>query len=454
MSRPSLHDVPDLIDWHEGMLLTPRHFEQLTSRYEDLLQYSILQSAPFSWGVRKLRLDASGLLRKQFCVLELEAVMPDGLGIAYQAQEADPLCCDLSLLNEQDRTQGTTIHLLVPASSSIRPGRELSRFSTYEENLDTVIEDSDESIPRLRPRLALVAGSETISAKYVSLPLARLEYRNEVFVLSDYMAPSAEVGIDSPVGTLCTNTVRRIRERAAYLSQQFQALSSSGHRQFGEMQRLRVRGMVTGLPAVEALLSSGVSNPFVLYTAYCSLAGNISILSESIVPPVFPAYQHTDMLNSFQQVDRYIHAVLQEGIPENYMGIPFTYHEGIFSLIFDAEWAKRRLILALRFPAGTAQIDAIAWTEQSLIGAEGQQRSMREKRVLGAQRHYLQNEEGLVPGSGSVLFHLVFDPEYIQVDEPLQILGFPVQKDVRPTEVMLYVKTSATAESPLGPSTK
>jgi type VI secretion system protein ImpJ len=446
VSRPSLHDVPDLIDWHEGMLLTPRHFEQLTLRYEDLLQYGVLQSSPFTWGVRKLRIDTSKLLRGQFCVLELEAVMPDGLGVFFRTEEAEDLTCDLKALPEEARTQGAMVHLLVPASSDIRTGKELSRYVSYDEGIGDATEDEDESIPRLRPRLQLIAGMETVSAKYISLPIAKLEYRNEVYALADYMPPSAEVAIESSVGTLCSNTVRRIRERAVYLAQQLHTLSASGRKQFGELQRMRVRGMVTALPAIEALLCVGVANPFVLYTAYCSLAGQMSVLSETIVPPVFPPYKHTDILGSFRHVDRYLNAVLREGIPENYMPIPFTYHEGVFSLVFEPEWAKRRLILVLRFPPGTPQLDAIAWGEQCLIGSEGLQQSMRERRVLGAPRHYLQNEEGLVPSAGSVLFQLTFDPEYIHLNETLQVLGVSAKKDVRPSEIVLYVKTATRGD--------
>jgi type VI secretion system protein ImpJ len=447
VSRPSLHDVPDLIDWHEGMLLTPRHFEQLTLRYEDLLQYGILQASPFSWGIRKLRIDSSKLLSGQFCVLELEAVMPDGLGVFFRIGEADDLACDLNSLPDEARSQGAMVHLLVPASSQIRAGKELSRYVSFDEGLGDATEDEEENIPRLRPRLQLFAGAEIVSAKYISLPLAKLEYRNEVYTLGDYMPPTAEVTIESSLGDLCANTVRRIRERAVYLSQQLHTLSASGRRQFGELQRMRVRGMVTALPAVEALLGAGLANPFVLYTAYCNLAGQMSVLSESLVPPAFPPYKHTDILGSFRHVDRYLNAVLREGIPENYMPVPFTYHEGVFSLVFEPEWTKRRLILVMRFPQGTAQLDAIAWGEQCLIGSERLQQSMREKRVLGSARHYLQNEEGLVPSAGSVLFQLTFDPEYILLNEPLQVLGVFPKKDVRPSEIVLYIKTANRGES-------
>ena len=44
--------VPDLIQWHEGLLLTPQHFQQLSLRVEGLIQALPGLYVPFGWGVR------------------------------------------------------------------------------------------------------------------------------------------------------------------------------------------------------------------------------------------------------------------------------------------------------------------------------------------------------------------------------------------------------------------
>src|SRR5712692_2660396 len=71
------HDIPDAIQWHEGLLLTPQHFQQLSSRHEALVQYSTSLVAPFCWGVRRFDHHAISLPAGKLRVLELEGVMPD-----------------------------------------------------------------------------------------------------------------------------------------------------------------------------------------------------------------------------------------------------------------------------------------------------------------------------------------------------------------------------------------
>src|SRR5258706_12641241 len=53
--------VVDRIEWFEGMLLSPQHFQLMSSRIDSLVAWQTLAAAPFSWGVRRLVLD-HGLL--------------------------------------------------------------------------------------------------------------------------------------------------------------------------------------------------------------------------------------------------------------------------------------------------------------------------------------------------------------------------------------------------------
>lgn len=66
MSRQTpLSTIPDAILWHEGMLLRPEHFEQMTSRQELLLQHHA-SSAPFAWGISRMLVDEAALLQGRF----------------------------------------------------------------------------------------------------------------------------------------------------------------------------------------------------------------------------------------------------------------------------------------------------------------------------------------------------------------------------------------------------
>ena len=48
---------PDRIQWHEGMLLSPQHFQQESARIDQLIAWHALAADPLAWGVRRLEID-------------------------------------------------------------------------------------------------------------------------------------------------------------------------------------------------------------------------------------------------------------------------------------------------------------------------------------------------------------------------------------------------------------
>ncbi|HYL06343.1 MAG TPA: hypothetical protein VE075_09905, partial [Thermoanaerobaculia bacterium] len=62
------YDVPPAIQWHEGMLLAPQHFQLFAQRQELLLQYHAAAISPFHWGVRSCRVDPVMLVDGTFRV--------------------------------------------------------------------------------------------------------------------------------------------------------------------------------------------------------------------------------------------------------------------------------------------------------------------------------------------------------------------------------------------------
>src|ERR1700755_1596492 len=83
------HDIPEAIQWHEGLMLAPQHFQQLSLRHESLLHYVAGAIAPFNWGVSRegsFMTDKSALADGKLRVMRLDAVMPDGLVVCYDAR--------------------------------------------------------------------------------------------------------------------------------------------------------------------------------------------------------------------------------------------------------------------------------------------------------------------------------------------------------------------------------
>src|SRR5262249_6140627 len=125
MHRP----IPDLIQWHEGLLLTPQHFQQLSQRTESLVQALPSWYVPFYWGVRRFEYDRTALTAGVLTVRELDAVMPDGLHVF--ATDRDNLQLDLRPLATGFRQNATLVHLAMPIANG-QSHTVVNRFRSYE----------------------------------------------------------------------------------------------------------------------------------------------------------------------------------------------------------------------------------------------------------------------------------------------------------------------------------
>lgn len=73
----------DRIAWHEGMLLTPQHFQQESARVDALVAWQALAGHPTAWGVRRLHLDEAALCGGLVRITLIEAILPNGMAVRY-----------------------------------------------------------------------------------------------------------------------------------------------------------------------------------------------------------------------------------------------------------------------------------------------------------------------------------------------------------------------------------
>jgi type VI secretion system protein ImpJ len=435
-------EIPQPVQWHEGMLLAPQHFQQSSWRQEMLVQYSALLVAPYCWGVRRMSLDTQVLASGTFRVLSIEAVLPDGAVVAFEHDTGSELMIDLALSADDMRASDMTVYLALPARGSASVKGALARYQAEEGPLlaDENTGDGEVRIPVLKPVLTLIAG-EKPPPKYVSLPIARVRFEDEAFVLTDYIAPTMSVPLRSPLGEMCSRLVARLREKAMFVSEQVRSPSAVLEKPLLLENKGRMQSLVAGLPPFEALLSTGAAHPLTLYLALCGLSGHLAALGASLLPPAFSPYDHSDLRASFQEVLSFALRMTNEGIPETYGAWPFQLKDRIFNLTFETEWVTRRLVLGMRVSTGFTEKEMIAWGEECLIGTESVIPSLRDKRIRGAHREFVETDRELVPVRGVLLFTLRPDPEFIKPGEILQIRN-PGERgrSSGPLEIVLYVK--------------
>jgi type VI secretion system protein ImpJ len=436
--------VVDRVEWFEGMLLSPQHFQLLSGRLDSLVAWQTLAAAPFGWGVRRVVFDhgllPAGLVR----VLELDAILPDGTAISYAAQSGEPQRLELALepFAEALANAPLDFYVTLPVRSAATGSTRVRRFASVAgAPVDDEVSDAPPvDIARLVPNLALAAG-ERPSPMFVSLRLGSVYKDNEVVRLGERLPPLLEVARDNPLWTGVASLLGQLRGKAAFVARQTANPSSKVDDRLTQLElKERLRNLLTGLPYAEAVLRTPHLHPLALYLALASLSGSLAMLKTGGLPPVPLDYDHEDPLSVFVPLLRALREAVSE-VSEDHREHRFEFKHGAYELTLHQDWIGERLVVGLR---GQSERELLAWMEASMIGSAPMYASLRSRRVLGAARRPLDyaDDLGLRSGSGYQLFEVVADPALILANEPL-VIGNPNEGESaqRPQEIVLFVKS-------------
>ncbi len=439
-----VNQIPMAINWHEGMMLLPHHFQQNNIRTENLVHYQAQALHPFPWGVLLFEYDRSALINGVVRILELEAIMPDGLEISYDYKEDErELKLDLNTLTDQFDSNEITVHLAIAAfhSAQVSIDGELTRFYSIEGQsvTDDNTGDNEVRIPRLKPQLILMV-SDNPPKKYVSLPLIRLRLDDEAFINDNYIPPLLRVKMSSPLGEIVNSLVQKLREKAMYIAEKVRNSSAiSDLTQILDM-KLTILALTAEIPYIESILSSNRVHPFELYQSLCSVLGKLAIISPGLIPPILPPYQHLNIKKQFDQLRDYINHYIEEGISEAYSHTNFKFDNGLFFHIFFAEWFGKTLILGIKRKKEQTEQEVAAWLEQSLIGSESIIKSLREKRILGVERKRVTPTDELIGARNMIYFIIKPKTEYVIPGEHIQVVNISDKTSAAPAEIVLFIK--------------
>lgn len=444
-----MFDLPDLIEWHEGMLLTPQHFQQFAARSELLTQFMFVQGGSYRWGVIDLSIDKDALNRGTLRILHLDAILPDGLLVLAGSERGIELTFDLQ---KAERTPAR-IFLAVPREASLYDLSDYSRYEGFSAHGELVADGisggAPGPIPRLRARLRLVSGEADL-AGMTALPLIEFDMQGTVSRQTDYIPPVLRITPGSPLANLCAPVQSLVREKATELARKLRPDAKNND----PASLQTVQWLVAALPPVEALLAGTETHPYALYLALCSMAGSVAFLSDARTPPIFSAYDHGNLRSSFQEVLAFIQLALSQGLIENWIGQPFrlrSEREPYFELqpslekVFgsDADFSSSYVGLMLRGPAeGMAE-----WGESCLLAREDAIADLETSRSQGAICERVDALEDLAPAPGTVLFRVKNESKWLDPRRKLVLKGARQETRMPETATLFIRKRTQSRKS-------
>ncbi|MCG8334668.1 MAG: type VI secretion system baseplate subunit TssK [Proteobacteria bacterium] len=446
MEPVDLNTIPSSIQWHEGMLIGPHHFQQSSLRQEGLLRYHLKNLAPYYWGIQEFEIDKSLLVSGIFQVSKLQAVLPDGLEVRFESGNENKLEIDLTDYKDEIVKKDLTVFLAVPVQKvdyAVNRG-ELSRFRSIKGDLinDYNTGDNPVLIPRLIPALGLLVVDE-LSSKHVGFPLARITYKDANFSLTDYIPPGVSLSALPQIEEFGKSVVQQLREKANFLSEKIQSTSAATGMAMVLETKDTIRSVVSSLPYLETVLRSPELHPLSLYQALSLTVGYLASLDQSFIPPILEPYDHNNLLGIFTTVHDYIIRITEQGIQEKYTCFSFSYDsdECSFKITLEENWLGQNLIIGVRGQPGMSVSEVEGWLDKCVVGSESVLPSMRERRISGVKRHAIEGNENLIPLRGVQLFTLAVDSEFILPNEKLCIVNpaNQVAGTMRADEIVLYV---------------
>ena len=446
--------LPRPICWHEGMLLSPHHFQQNHQYWEGQLSRILSTLASDYWGVGELVLDQADLLDGMVNIHRLFAILPDGLVVDYRSTDDDVLQADIADVDSTPTTVYLTVPIQVDGSASERS--EIQRYFSRDDKprKDENTGDNEIIMPRLVPKLSLQV-TDRVGDRYISLPLFQVvkPEGGSLEIAPDYCPPLLSISADKfRLGNEEVSAAKPIQQQAQALAfsirhkaMQLAGIAEDGEdlgRNISQRHHRYIRSMVQELPALELIADSNNSLPRDLYERLIRMAGSISEMAKSIIPPRFSAYSHIDNYPNFKQVITYIKQHV-DSVNLSYSTISFDVErEGMYTLHIDKEWAEKDLVVELKTPANMSSDDISQWFKTCRIASIQLHKDLSKRRLLGAKAELITSEgtSGISAAPGNVLFKIKADKNLIHTDKKLLIVSTSNKvKEYVPQSILLHM---------------
>lgn len=442
-----LWTVPSIL-WHEGMLLAPHHFQQNDKRIECALAHHHYAANPYAWGVHRMTIDTLSIGTGFFSILDLDAIMPDGTIVSYtkHTHQAKPLDVDLRPFKEacQKTTDEITLFLSMPTCLIGSHGHteddstEQRRFYSIEGG--SVSDDHARgnviTMHRLLPNLHLTV-SDHVPAYHTGFPLVKIAYQ-DTFTVTAFTPPCLFVSHDMHIWQKCKSLVIKMREKGQHLCGTRQ--NQMGTSMVGETEHL-LRPLMMALPKMESILNTPHVSPYTLYQTLLETIALLSPLQMNKLPPVMPGYVHDDILNCMTPALSCLDAYL-DTIEQSYSIFPFQQKDRLFYLYLNGNQMQSTLYVGVRIGKGMSEDMLEDWMMDAIIASDFAVDSVRSRRMTGARRSRIDHETQfeMMPARGVVIFEIPFDPEFMAINQNLNIFNPHDHDDRRPMELVLHIK--------------
>ena len=429
--------MESLVQWHEGMLISPQHFQLTTGYYQQVIGDISELISPFGYGLFDLKIDSSGLSSGLVRVLKAKGLFRDGLFFDFDATRDDPLELNLGDYFSTNSV-ATKIYLAV---ATRRSGENMleGEFARYKSSEISDIKDENTgkepiTVPVLKPSLKLLQESY-VDARYQSFPIFEVEKSVDGgIVATKFIAPLLTLDEHSKIIEMCSSLVRIIRDKISYFADRKENFA----RNQTEESLTNLRLLIQAAIPLETVLNVRGLHPFELFKVLSQSAASIMAINPAQLIPRLPAYNHEDLHSCFYQLFEYVYGIISH-LKQKYDVVLFEKIQDEFRLMMHSDWLKKdEIAIGIRKPFSATDSDIINWIGGLQIASESMMPLIRDRRVLGAERRILERGEYITQPNGVTIISVKTKTTYIKANEQLCLLNSNF--GVIPEEIILYAE--------------
>lgn len=441
----SLTTLPNVykVQWHEGMLLSPQHFQYSELRLEQLLYASSLSSAYTGWGILECDIDKNLLAQGIVEISDLLAILPDGTTVLHGSEntafDQQPLNLRYNLadLDLKSATEITICLCLHQATDNKK------RYDSVEYN-DIVDENSADNIitlPILRPKIFL--NPDVVPSECSGFPLLKLTFDGKQFGLQPFLPASLSISAGHPIRKRLSEIVLNIRQKSAYLINKSQQTTSAPI--LREAQNT-LRPLISCLCILEPLIGLEKLHPERLFDHLLNIAANLLPLQTTQIPGVLPTYDPFDPGSSIEYFLNIFEKTISS-VQQRYLSIPFHQQERLFYLHLQPTYTNNDLYIGFRCSPGMSENQMYDWVQESIISSDDKIDVVTTRRISGAIRTPVQDDEmdDLIPNAGTLIFAIKKGDEFIKARQNLNIFNPGDTPEKRPLDITLFIRQNESA---------
>ena len=426
------------LQWHEGMLLSPQHFQYGELRLEQFFYAASQSQAYTSWGILDLVIDQNLLAQGIVEISKLFAVLPDGSIILHDANlskdvsQPQSLRCNLVDLGLKSAIE-LTICLCLHQGTDNKQRYESVEYSNVvdENSSDNII-----NLPILRPKIFL--NCNEVPNECSGFPLVKIIFDGKQFFLTPFLPASLNIPSGHSIRKQLSSIILNIRQKAAFLINKSQQTTSAT---ILRDTRETLKPLIACLCILEPLIGLDRLHPERLFDHLLNAATNLLPMQTTQIPGVLPTYDPFDPGNSIDFFLNLFEKTIST-IQQKFLSIPFHQQDRLYYLHLHPAYLNNTFYIGFRCPVGISEKQMLEWVQESIISCDDKIDVVTTRRISGATRSAIVDDdnEELIPNPGTIIFSFKKDDEFIKARQNLNIFNPGDTQEKRPTDITLFVR--------------